>query len=95
MAFRPVKVLRRALQAMARGPFLTLTGTTTIFVAVLIMGAFAAALAPRLAAAIGLATPLTRAAVLPGALLAGLVGGGAAIGLCASALALARFLRRL
>lgn len=53
-----------------------------------------AALAPRVAAAVGLAAPLGRAAVLPWPLLAGLVGGGALLGLVASGLALARFLRR-
>jgi len=53
-----------------------------------------AALAPRLAAAVGLAAPLRQADVLPWPLLAGLVLGGAAVGLVASTLALARFLRR-
>jgi cell division transport system permease protein len=53
-----------------------------------------AALAPRVAAAVGLAAPLGRAAVLPWPLLAGLVGGGALLGLVASGLALARYLRR-
>jgi cell division transport system permease protein len=36
--------LRRALDAMARGPYVTLVGTGTIFVAVLLTGLFAAAL---------------------------------------------------
>jgi cell division transport system permease protein len=49
---------------------------------------------PRLAAALGLAAGLTRADVLPPALLGALVGGGAALGLVASALAVARELRR-
>jgi cell division transport system permease protein len=53
-----------------------------------------AALAPKVAAAVGLAAPLGRAAVLPWTLLAGLVGGGALVGLVASALALTRYLRR-
>ncbi len=53
-----------------------------------------AAVAPKLAAAVGLAAPLTRAAVLPWPLLAGLPLGGALLGLTASALALARWLRR-
>jgi cell division transport system permease protein len=53
-----------------------------------------AAVTPRLAAAVGLATPLTRAAVLPWPLLGALVGGGALVGLLASGLALARYLRR-
>ena len=52
-----------------------------------------AALAPRLAAASGLAA-LTRSDVLPWPLLLGLALGGGAIGLVASALALARHLRR-
>jgi cell division transport system permease protein len=53
MAFRPVHVTRRALAAMARGPYVTLTGTATIFLAVLLTGLFAAALggAERLLAA--------------------------------------------
>jgi cell division transport system permease protein len=53
-----------------------------------------AAVAHRLAAAAGLAAPLSRAEVLPWPLLAALVGGAAAVGLLASALAVARFLRR-
>jgi cell division transport system permease protein len=53
-----------------------------------------AAVAPRLVQAVGLAAPLARAQVLPGALLGGLVAGGTAIGLLASLLALASFLRR-
>jgi len=53
-----------------------------------------AALAPRLAAAVGLAAPLGLQAVLPWPLLLGLWGGGAAVGLLASGLALARFIRR-
>ncbi len=53
-----------------------------------------AALAPGVAAAVGLAAPLTRAAVLPWPFLLGLVGGGALVGLVASGLALTRFLRR-
>ncbi len=44
MALRPVQVVRRALQAMVRGPYVTLTGTGTILVAVLVTGLFAAAL---------------------------------------------------
>jgi cell division transport system permease protein len=44
VAFRPVHVVRRALQAMVRGPYVTLTGTGTILVAVLVTGLFAAAL---------------------------------------------------
>jgi cell division transport system permease protein len=41
---RPVEALRRALTAMARSPYVTLTGTGTILVAVLSMGLTAAAL---------------------------------------------------
>ena len=44
MAFRPVHFTRRALEAMVRGPYVTLTGTATIFVAVLVTGLFAAGL---------------------------------------------------
>jgi cell division transport system permease protein len=41
---RPVQALRRALTAMARGPYVTLTATATVFVAALLTGLFAAAL---------------------------------------------------
>jgi cell division transport system permease protein len=41
---RPAYFLRRALDAMAREPYVTLVGTGTIFVAVLVTGLFAAAL---------------------------------------------------
>ncbi len=44
MSFRPVQVVRRALGAMARGPYVALVGTATIFVAVFATGLFAAAL---------------------------------------------------
>jgi len=44
MAFRPVHHTRRALEAMVRGPYVTLTGTATIFVAALLTGLFAAVL---------------------------------------------------
>lgn len=50
--------------------------------------------APRLRAAVQLAEALTLGDMLPPALLASLVGGGAAIGLLASALAVLRFLRK-
>ncbi|HEX9290279.1 MAG TPA: permease-like cell division protein FtsX [Anaeromyxobacteraceae bacterium] len=49
---------------------------------------------PRVAAALALASPVVRADVLPPALLAALVAGGAALGLVASALAVGRELRR-
>ncbi len=41
---RPLQPLRRALDAMVRGPYVTLVGTGTIFVAVFVTGLFAAAL---------------------------------------------------
>jgi len=44
MAFRPFHHTRRALEAMVRGPYVTLTGTATIFVAALLTGLFAAVL---------------------------------------------------
>lgn len=44
MAFRPLYFTRRALEAMARGPYVALVGTATIFVAVFATGLFAAAL---------------------------------------------------
>jgi cell division transport system permease protein len=44
MPLRPIYFTRRALEAMARGPYVTLTGTATIFVAILVIGGFAAAL---------------------------------------------------
>lgn len=44
MAFRPVHHTRRAVEAMVRGPYVTLTGTATIFVAVLLTGLFAGVL---------------------------------------------------
>ncbi len=53
-----------------------------------------AALLPRLAAAFGPFAALAPGAMLPWPLLLGVVGGGAAIGLLASALAIFRFLRR-
>jgi cell division transport system permease protein len=53
MGFRPIYFTRRALEAMARGPYVALVGTATIFVAVFSTGLFAAALggAERLLAA--------------------------------------------
>jgi len=41
---RPVQAVRRALSAMARGPYVALVGTATVFVAVFATGLFAAAL---------------------------------------------------
>ncbi|WP_242394518.1 cell division protein FtsX [Anaeromyxobacter oryzisoli] len=53
MTFRPLYFTRRAMDAMIRGPYVTLIGTATIFVAVFATGLFAAALggAERLLAA--------------------------------------------
>jgi cell division transport system permease protein len=44
MSLRPIHATRRALGAMARGPYVALVGTATIFVAVFATGLFAAAL---------------------------------------------------
>ena len=44
MSLRPLHATRRALGAMARGPYVALVGTATIFVAVFATGLFAAAL---------------------------------------------------
>ncbi len=44
MSFRPVHSTRRALAAMARGPYVALVGMATIFVAVFATGLFAAVL---------------------------------------------------
>lgn len=44
MRLRPIDATRRALEAMARGPYVALVGTATIFVAVFATGLFAAVL---------------------------------------------------
>jgi cell division transport system permease protein len=44
MALRPVYFVRRALDAMRRGPYVAIVGTATIFVAVYSIGLFAASL---------------------------------------------------
>jgi cell division transport system permease protein len=44
MTIRPLQAARRALEAMARGPYVALVGMATIFVAVLATGLLAAAL---------------------------------------------------
>jgi cell division transport system permease protein len=44
MTFRPLQSVRRALEAMARGPYVALVGMATIFVAVFATGLLAAAL---------------------------------------------------
>jgi cell division transport system permease protein len=53
MGIRPVYFVKRALDAMARGPYVAIVGTATIFVAVFSIGLFAASLggAQRLLAA--------------------------------------------
>ena len=92
-----IMTLVGATGAFVAAPFLVeglLEGIAGGALAVAILAGAEAALAPRLAAAIGLAAPLRLAEVLPWPLLAALVAGGAAIGLLASALAVARHLRR-
>src|SRR5512145_2064941 len=44
MALRPLYFVRRALDAMRRGPYVAIVGTATIFVAVYAIGLFAASL---------------------------------------------------
>lgn len=44
MTFRPIHATRRALEAMARGPYVALVGAATIFVAIFAIGLLAAAL---------------------------------------------------
>jgi cell division transport system permease protein len=44
MALRPLRTLRRALEAMARGPYVTAVGAGTVFAATLVVGLFAATL---------------------------------------------------
>jgi cell division transport system permease protein len=44
MGFRPVYFLKRALDAMARGPYVAIVGTVTIFVAMFSIGLLAASL---------------------------------------------------
>jgi cell division transport system permease protein len=86
-----------ATDGWVEAPFLiegVLQGIAGAGLAVLALLALHAALAPRLADAIGLAAPLARGHVLPLALVLSLLGGGAALGLLASALAVGRFLRR-
>jgi cell division transport system permease protein len=53
MALRPLRAARRALESMARGPYVALVGAATVFVAVFATGLFAGALgsAERLLAA--------------------------------------------
>jgi cell division transport system permease protein len=86
-----------ATDAYVEAPFLiegVLQGICGAGLAALALLVLHALLAPRLAAAVGLAAPLQRADVLPGSMVLTLLGGGAALGLVASALAVGRFLRK-
>jgi len=86
-----------ATDAYVEIPFLiegVLQGICGAGLAVLALLAAHALLAPRLAAAAGVVAPLGRADVLPASLVLALLGGGAALGLVASALAVGRFLRK-
>jgi cell division transport system permease protein len=86
-----------ATDAYVEAPFLiegVLQGICGAGLAALALLAVHALLAPRLAAAVGVAAPLGRADVLPGRLVLALLGAGAALGLVASALAVGRFLRK-
>lgn len=85
-----------ATDAFVRAPFLiegTVQGTAGAGLAVLALLGAHAALLPRLRAAVQVAGGLTMADTLPWSLVIGLVAAGAAIGLLASALAVARALR--
>jgi cell division transport system permease protein len=86
-----------ATDAFVGAPFLmegVLQGVLAGVLAAASLLGLQAALLPRLAAAVGPFAALAPGAVLPWPLLLGVVGGGAAIGLLASALAIFRFLRR-
>jgi len=86
-----------ATDAWVEAPFLiegVLQGILGSALAAAALVGLHALVAPRVAAAVGLAAPLTLRDVLPGELLLALVGGGAALGLLASALAVGRWLRR-
>jgi len=86
-----------ATDAYVAAPFLlegVILGLGGALLAVAVLAAAAGVLLPRLAAALPLAGSLSRADLLPGSLLAALVGGGSALGGVASALSLRRFLRR-
>ena len=82
-----------ATDAFVGAPFLVEGVLQGVLAAASLLG-LQAALLPRLAAAVGPFAALAPGAVLPWPLLLGVVGGGAAIGLLASALAIFRFLRR-
>jgi cell division transport system permease protein len=86
-----------ATNAYVAAPFLLeglIQGLAGAILAVALLLGAAWALVPRLAAALPLAAHLTRHDVLPGTLLAALLGWGAALGAAASVLSLRRFLRR-
>ena len=85
-----------ATDTFVQGPFLlegVLVGAAGGALAAGTLAALARFALPRLAGALQVAAPL-RGEVLPAALAAGLVGGGAALGLVASALAVGRELGR-
>ncbi len=87
-----------ATDAFVSTPFLIeglVQGVLGAALAVAALLATQAALLPRLRAAVVLAGRITRADLLPTPLLLGLLAGGAALGLAASALSLGRFLRRI
>jgi cell division transport system permease protein len=91
-----IMTLVGATRSFVAAPFLVeglLQGLLGGGLAALSLLALHAALSPRLAAFAGLAAGLSRAEVLPWSLLGGLAGGGAALGLLASALAVARTFR--
>lgn len=86
-----------ATDAFVGAPFLlegALQGTLAGGLAAASLAGLQAALLPRLAAALGPLAAVTPGAVPPWPLLLGVLGGGAAIGLLASGLAILRFLRR-
>jgi len=86
-----------ATDAWVEAPFLiegTLQGVLGSALAVAVLAGLHALVAPRVAEAVGLGAPLALGEVLPARLLLALVGGGAALGLLASALAVGRWLRK-
>jgi cell division transport system permease protein len=86
-----------ATDGFVGAPFLiegVVQGLVGATLAVAVLLALHAAVAPRLAAAVRLAGGLRLADTLPWPLLAGLVAGGAAVGLAGSALSVLRYLRR-
>jgi cell division transport system permease protein len=86
-----------ATDTFVQAPFLIeglLQGLAGALAAVAGLAAVAAAALPRLAALLGPAAALGRADLLPAGLVAALLGGGAMLGLFASALAVARQLER-